>query len=175
MKRTWMMALCMCALVAAASVAGAQDQQWRANAAASGMSSVGSNRAQAVQYLFPEQISVKAGKDAVIEMHFKVNPGLHINSHTPREKWLIATRLNVADVPGVKMGDVEFPAGSDYALAAAPNDKLSVYTGEFVVRAHIQATAGQHMLQGTLRYQACDTNSCYPPHDAPVAVDVIAR
>lgn len=178
MKRAWTMALAVAALgvaVGVASMAAAQDQQWRASTAASGMSSVGSKRAQAVEYLFPEQVSIKPGKDAVIDMHFKVNQGLHINSHTPREKWLIATRLNLAGVAGINVGDVEFPAGSDYALAAMPNDKLSVYTGEFVVRAHIQATAGQHMLQGTLRYQACDTNSCYPPHDAPVAVDVIAR
>lgn len=174
MRRAWAMALAV-AVLGVVSMTAAQDQQWRASAAASGMSSVQTKRPQAVEYLFPEQVSVKAGKDAVIDLHFKINAGLHINSHTPREKWLIATRLNVAGVPGIKLGDVEFPAGSDYTLAVAPNDKLSVYSGEFVVRAHIQATAGQHMLQGSLRYQACDTNSCYPPNNAPVAVDVTAR
>jgi hypothetical protein len=30
-------------------------------------------------------------------------------------------------------------------------------------------------LQGALRYQACDVNACYPPREAPVAVDVVAR
>lgn len=134
-----------------------------------------SKKPQAVQYLFPEQISIPAGKDSVIDLHFKINPGLHINSHTPREKGLIATRLIAVETPELKIGPVEFPAGSDYALAAAPNDKLSVYSGEFVVHAHIHAAAGQHMFQGALRYQACDTNSCYPPREAPIAVDVIAH
>jgi len=163
------------ALVLAASLAGAQKLPWQANAAASGVSGVEGSKAQAVHYLFPEQVSVAAGKDAVIDLHFKVNEGMHINSHAPRDKYLIATRLIVAEMPGMKIGPVEFPAGSDYTLAAMPSDKLSVYTGEFVVRVHVQAAAGQHMFEGALRYQACDTNSCYPPREAPIAVDVIAK
>ena len=163
------------AIVVAAGVAAAQNLPWKANVAASGVSSVEQSKAEAVHYLFPEQVSVAAGKDAVIDLHFKVNEGMHINSHTPRDKYLIATRLIVAEMPGMKIGPVEFPAGSEYALAAMPSDKLSVYTGEFVVHAHIQATAGQHMFEGALRYQACDTNSCYPPREAPIAVDVIAK
>lgn len=163
MKRLWSVAL-----ILAASVATAQKLPLQA-------SSVESKKPQAVQYLFPEQVSVATGKDAIIDLHFKVNAGMHINSHAPRERSLIPTRLIVAEIPGMKIGPVEFPAGSDYALAAMPKDKLSVYSGEFVVRAHIQATAGQHMFEGALRYQACDTNSCYPPREAPIAVDVIAR
>jgi hypothetical protein len=131
-------------------------------------SSAVNSKAQAVKYLFPEQVSVAAGKDAVIDLHFKVNDGMHINSHAPRDKNLIATRLMVVEPQ-------DFPAGSDYALAAMPDEKLSVYTGEFVIHAHVQATAGQHMLEGALRYQACDVNSCYPPRQAPIAVSVIAK
>jgi hypothetical protein len=130
---------------------------------------------QSVRFLYPEQISVTANHDSIVEMHFKVNDGLHINSHTPRIKSLIPTQLMVVEPAGVKIGPVDFPAGTDYSFAATPNDKLAVYTGEFVVRAHIKAQAGEHLIQGALRYQACDTNSCYPPRNAPVAMDVIAR
>jgi hypothetical protein len=161
-KRFWCVALIITASAAA------QKLPWQT------ASSEG-KKPQAVQFLFPEQVSVKPGSDSVIDLHFKVNSGLHINSHLPREKSLIATRLIVGEIPGMKVGPVDFPAGSDYALAAMPQDKLSVYSGEFVVRAHIQATAGQHMFEGALHYQACDTNSCYPPRDAPIAIDVIAR
>jgi hypothetical protein len=173
-KRLWVVTLAVCAIVAA-GVAAAQKLPWQTSAAAPGASSIQNSKAQAVQYLFPEQVSVAAGKDAVVDLHFKVNTGMHINSHTPRDKYLIATQLVVGEMPGMKIGPVEFPAGSEYALAAMPSDKLSVYTGEFVVRAHIRAVAGQHMFEGALRYQACDTNSCYPPREAPIAVDVIAR
>lgn len=152
------------AILLAASLAPAQRLPWQTT-----------KRPQDVRYLFPEQVSVKAGKDAVIELHFQINPGMHINSHTPSEKGLIATRLNLGDISGVKLGKVEFPAGSEYRLAALPGEKLSVYTGDFVVRAHIKAAAGQHLLQGSLRYQACDVNACYPPREAPVALDVVAK
>lgn len=151
--------------VLAVGVAAAQMLPWQTR----------SKRPQDVRYLFPEQVTVPTGKDAVVELHFRVNPGMHINSHTPREKGLIATRLIVPDGSGVVLSEVEFPAGSEFALAAMPSEKLSVYTGEFVVKAHIRVVAGQHLLQGSLRYQACDTNSCYPPRNAPIAVDVIAK
>ena len=151
----------------------AQDTPFKTDANSS--SSSANSKAQAVKYLFPEQVSVAAGKDAVIDLHFKINEGMHINSHTPRDKNLIATRLIVAEPQGMKIGSVDFPAGSDYALAAMPNEKLSVYSGEFVIHAHVQATAGQHMFEGALRYQACDDNSCYPPRQAPIAVSVIAK
>jgi hypothetical protein len=130
---------------------------------------------QSVHFLYPEQVNVPAGRDNIIELHFKVNPGMHINSHTPREKSLIPTQLAAIEPPGLKIGPVDFPPGSDYSFAAMPNDKLSVYSGEFVLRAHVHAEPGDHLLEGVLRYQACDNNTCYPPRKAPVAVDIIAR
>jgi len=128
-----------------------------------------------VSYLFPEQVSIPAQKLTAVDLHFRVADGLHINSHTPREKSLIATNLAVAETSALKVTGVEFPAGTDYAFAFEPNEKLSVYTGEFTVKAHLTAPVGNYMLQGLLRYQACDSRSCYPPKTIPVAVDVIAK
>ena len=130
---------------------------------------------QLVQFLYPEQITVAAGKPSIVELHFRVNDGLHINSHTPRAKSLIPTRLMVEEPTGVNVASVDFPAGTDYSPAFSPNDKLSVYTGEFVLRAHVTAARGDHLVQAGLRYQACDANSCYPPKTAPIAVSVIAK
>jgi hypothetical protein len=128
-----------------------------------------------VSYLFPEQVSIPAQKSTAVDLHFRVADGLHINSHTPREKSLIATNLAVAETNALKVTGVEFPAGTDYAFSFEPNEKLSVYTGEFAVKAHLTAPTGNYMLQGLLRYQACDSRSCYPPKTIPVAVDVIAK
>jgi len=128
-----------------------------------------------VMYLFPEQVSIPAQKTSEVDLHFRVADGLHINSHTPREKSLIPTNLAVVEQDGFKVLGVDFPAGTDYSFAFDPKEKLSVYTGEFVLKAHISAPAGEHLLQGALRYQACNSNSCYPPKTIPVAVDVIAK
>src|ERR1700722_12087664 len=130
---------------------------------------------QQAQFLYPEQVNLVAGKPNVVELHFRVNDGLHINSHTPREKSLIPTQLMVGEPAGVNVATVDFPAGTDYSPAFSPNDKLSVYTGEFILRAHVTAQRGDHLVQAALRYQACDANSCYPPKTAPVAVSIVAK
>ena len=128
-----------------------------------------------VAFLFPEQISIPAQKPTTVDLHFRVGDGLHINSHTPREKSLIPTNLAVAEMKGLTVSGVDFPPGVDYSFAFDPKEKLSVYTGDFVLRAHLTAAAGQYLLQGILRYQACNSNSCFPPKTIPVAVDVIAK
>lgn len=128
-----------------------------------------------VSYLFPEQISLPAGKSTSVDLHFRVADGLHINSHTPREKSLIPTSLAVAETSALKVTAVDFPEGVDYAFAFEPSNKLSVYTGDFTLKAHLTAPSGNYMLQGLLRYQACDSRSCYPPKTIPVAVNVIAK
>ncbi|MGA9062976.1 MAG: hypothetical protein WB341_15095, partial [Terracidiphilus sp.] len=48
-------------------------------------------KTDAVQYLFPAQVSVPAGKASPVALHFRVAQGLHINSHTPGDEFLIAT------------------------------------------------------------------------------------
>jgi hypothetical protein len=131
--------------------------------------------AAAVQFLDPEQVTIPARHSAQIDLHFRVAEGLHINSHAPLEKSLIPTRLAVVEERGLTVTAVDFPPGTDYALQLAPKEKLSVYTGEFVLRAHVTAQPGEHLLNGALRYQACDTNACMPPHTIPMTVTIVAQ
>ena len=155
-------------LALAVTLASAQKLPWETNGTQM-------DSKQFVKFLYPEQVSVPANQDSIVELHFAVNPGLHINSHTPREKSFIPTQLLVAELPGLTVKQVDFPAGTDFTSAADPGEKLSVYTGEFVLRAHVKAQTGDHLIQAQLRYQACDATSCYPPRKAPVAVDLVAR
>ncbi len=164
-KRKVLVAALMMLPVTAAWLA-AQEFPWQSS---------GEKDVPAVRYEYPEQVSVTPGKAATVELHFRIRDGLHINSHTPLQKSLIRTDLMVVEPSGVKVSGVEFPAGSPYALKALPNEKLSVYTGEVVLQAHLTAQPGQHLVQAALRYQACDTNSCYPPKQAPVALSIVAR
>ncbi len=129
----------------------------------------------AVQFLSPVQVPVTAGRPAVVDLHFKVSDGLHINSHTPHGKTLVPTRLAVVEEPGIDVTAVDFPPGSSYTLAFAPQEKLSVYTGEFVLRAHLTAKKGEHTVQAALRYQACDVNACMPPRTLPIEIGILAK
>jgi Disulphide bond corrector protein DsbC len=128
-----------------------------------------------VEFLSPAQVSIPARRNTLVDLHFRVANGFHINSHAPLEKWLIPARLAVVEGAGLNVTTVDFPPGTDYALQVAPHDKLSVYTGEFVLHAHITAQPGEHVLEAGLHYQACDANSCLPPHTIPVSVTVVAK
>ncbi|MGB6687701.1 MAG: protein-disulfide reductase DsbD domain-containing protein [Terracidiphilus sp.] len=128
-----------------------------------------------VEYLYPEQVTLPAGKASKLALHFRVKQGLHINSHTPRENFLIPTTFSIPDDSGVRLESVDFPPGADFALPFDPNEKLSVYTGEFAIDARIVPAAGDHLVRAKLHYQACTNNTCFPPKTVTVPIDVVGK
>lgn len=150
-----------------ALVAGAQAQQlggFDAPAKAKGH----------VSYAAEPQ-SVTAGKRGELELHFRVAPGYHVNSHTPKSELLIPTELKLEPEAGVSAGKMEYPAGTAYRFPTEPGEALDVYTGAFNVKVPVEAKAGEHTLTGMLRYQACDKAACYPPRSLPVQVLFTAK
>jgi len=132
-------------------------------------------KSDAITYLFPEQVTVTAGKPSPVALHFRVARGLHINSHTPSEKYLIPTDFSIPDGQGVRLAAANYPAGITISLAIDPKTKLSVYTGEFMIQARIVAAPGNHLVQARLHYQACDQSQCLPPKSIAVPIDVIGK
>ena len=130
---------------------------------------------QAVEYLYPEQVSVPAGKPSLVSLHFRIRENLHINSHTPRAEYLIPTVFSVPEASGVKLATATYPAGTDFTLPADPDQKLSVYTGDFTIQAKLVSTSGNHLVEAKLRYQACDQTQCLPPKTITVPIDVIGK
>ena len=128
-----------------------------------------------VQYLYPEQVTLSAGKAELVTLHFRIAPGLHINSHDPSEKYLIPTVLTVPEGSGVRLASSRYPAGVAFILPADPATKLNVYTGEFAIEARLVAAPGDHLVQAKLRFQACDENACMPPKTITAPIDVIAK
>jgi hypothetical protein len=111
----------------------------------------------------------------VLELHFQVVDGFHVNSHTPKSELLIPTQILLQPAAGVKADAVEYPAGTSYSFSFDPSEKLDVYTGAFTVKLPVVAEAGTHTVDGTLRYQACDHAACYPPKSLPVQVIFTAK
>ncbi len=132
-------------------------------------------KAAAVEYLFPEQITVPAGKASSVALHFRIAQGLHINSHSPKEEELIPTAFSIPEGSGVRLEQANYPSGTDITLPLDPKTKLSVYTGDFIIQARIVATAGDHLVEARLRYQACDNSACMPPKTITVPIDVIGK
>lgn len=132
-------------------------------------------KSDAVTYLYPEQVNVPAGRPSRIALHFRVAPGLHINSHAPSEEFLIPTTFSIPSGSGVKLQSETYPAGTVTTMPIDPTTKLSVYMGDFIIQARVVAAAGNHLMHGQLHYQACDKNECLPPKTITVAVDVIGK
>jgi len=122
-----------------------------------------------------EPQTVAADKQADVVIRFQVAPGFHINSHTPKSKFLIPTTLSMQPATGVKPGTPMFPAGQLYSFAFDPTDKLDVYAGSFTVKLPVVAAAGEHTIDATFKYQACDNASCYPPKTLAVKILFTAK
>jgi hypothetical protein len=124
--------------------------------------------------LLTDSLQLAANKPQDIELRFRVEPGFHINSHTPKDELLIPTELKL-DAGSPHIANVQYPAGSHFHLAIGNGEDLDVYQGDFRVMLRIVAPKGATTLHGTLRYQACDTASCYPAKSLPIEIAVTAE
>jgi hypothetical protein len=122
-----------------------------------------------------EAQTVPAGKHGVLQLHFQLLPGFHVNSHTPKSKLLIPTALTLQPAAGVTAGALDYPAGQSFSFSFAPNEKVDVYANGFLVKLPVVATPGNHTMDATLKYQACDNASCYPPKTLPVKIMFTAK
>ncbi len=121
--------------------------------------------------LLTDAVEVRAGQAQVVELRFRVDPGFHINSHTPKDGLLVPTVLKLDS--GVDVAGVEYPAGAAFQLA--DGSTLDVYQGEFRVRVRLMAGAGKSVMTGALRYQACDGAACFPAKTLAVRVMVTGQ
>jgi hypothetical protein len=123
-----------------------------------------------------DAVPVKPGGAAPVQFEFRVAQGFHINSNKAKSELLIRTVVNL-DVPtNVSVAKVTYPPGEDLTFPFSPDEKLSVYTGDFVVKAQVHTASatpyGTYRVHGVLRYQACDNRACYPPTFVPMFFDV---
>ncbi len=120
--------------------------------------------------------TIVRGHRGNVEIEFHVNSGFHINSNTPSAQYLIPTTLRLDAPTDIVIGRVNYPTGLLATFPFSPNQKLSVYSGTFLVSVAViplsTVLPGKYMVRGVLRYQACDNASCYPPKNLPVEFEV---
>jgi hypothetical protein len=111
-----------------------------------------------------------------VDLNFRVNPGFHINSNVPKSEFLIPTSLKFDLPTDIILGKIGYPAGEDLSFPFSPDEKLSVYSGDFTIGLAVHPLAsvvpGKYVMHGVLRYQACDNAACYPPKNLPVSFEV---
>lgn len=119
---------------------------------------------------------VVRGKATVVQLHFRVGSGFHINSNMPKSEFLIPTALKLTPPTDIVVGKITYPVGQDRSFPFSPDEKLSVYSDEFTLGVQVRPLSsvlpGKYMLRGNLKYQACDNAACYPPKQLPVEFEV---
>jgi len=130
--------------------------------------------AQGNQYLTaeaPQKLVAKRGSAVEAKIAVSVQPGFHVNSNTPSDAYLIPLTLKWVPDGALEPGEVVFPKPQmeKYEFSDKP---LSVFTGDFDLVAKFKVPAGAPrgpgIMLGKLRYQACNSNSCFPPKTVEV-------
>jgi hypothetical protein len=114
-------------------------------------------------------VTVSAGKviitggtgDAVIEL--KIADGYHINANPASEKNLIPTTVEITAANDITAEKPTYPQALIKKFSFS-DKQLAVYEKQATIKVKVRATAkGEKIINGTLRYQACDDEVCYPP------------
>lgn len=114
-------------------------------------------------------LSGKRGESLQIKTGLQLQGGYHLNSNKPEEAYLIPLRLTW-DANTVETMSVVFPEPrkEKYEFSEKP---LSVFTGDFAIVSTVKPkVAGFTVLNGKLRYQACNHNSCLPPKTIDIKI-----
>lgn len=122
-----------------------------------------------------EPAKVAAARGAAVEARIPVtvDAGFHVNSNHPSEDYLIPLKLTWTSMGALEGGEVTYPAPAMEKYEFSPQP-LSVFSGAFSLTARFKVAAsappGPGVATGKLRYQACSSNTCYPPKTADVNV-----
>jgi len=134
------------------------------------------SRKQMVTLLTPETATVARGRPGSVELIFRVQPGYHVNSNQPKQEYLKKTELKLDPPTDIVVTRILYPKGEDLSFPFAPDEKLSVYGGDFDVKVGVRplktVLPAKYAFHGTLKYQACDKAACYPPRQLPVVFDI---
>ena len=114
---------------------------------------------------------VKAGTAAQLVLRVVLPANVHVQSDKPRDPLLIPTSLTLKPPAGITVDEIVFPKATDL-VQAGRKEPLAVFSGTFTIVARVtvasSVAAGDTLIPGQFRYQACDERLCY----APARVDV---
>ena len=152
---------------------------WLVCAALGGMPGTGGAQPPSPIGVIPlaEADGAYAGSTFRVAVAARLEPGFHVNSNQPLDEGLIATSLTVEPPDGIILESIAWP---ESFLFTVGQDDLAVFGEEFVIGVSLsldpELPVGEHVVRGTLRYQACDDRMCYFPTtaDVPFTVTVVA-
>lgn len=107
----------------------------------------------------------KAGQSFPIALELRIKDLFHINSEQPSQEFLLPTVVTFDDNDSLAFGTPSFPPATLKVLEFL-DKPLAVYEGKFYIFSTV--TLGQSFqasdvkIAGSIEYQACDNNTCFP-------------
>ena len=123
---------------------------------------------------------VARGMAFQVAVVLKIRPGFHINAREVTYEYLIPTELRPNVPAGFKFENVIYPKGTVRTFPFEKDKGLNVYTDTVILRLPLtvmpDAPLGPQHLAMKLRYQACDSEACFPPktRDVEATLTVVA-
>ncbi len=115
------------------------------------------------------RLHVRRGQAVDVKLSVKVAPGYHVNSNAPDDPFLIPLRLSW-DKPVLEPRATRYPAPERVKLAFS-DKPVAIFTGAFDIVVTLQAPANvpdMGVVNGKLRYQACNDRECLQPKVVPI-------
>ena len=113
-------------------------------------------------------------RNIIVPIWVTVKEGYHIQANKVDDENLIPTKLEIKN-DTITINKQEFPASKKFKLEGT-GTFLQVYDGRFQVRLFLspesKAVEGKYILKASLRYQACDSNSCLFPRVVDFSIPI---
>ena len=113
----------------------------------------------------PARASAKRGDVVTAKIGVKIGEGFHVNSNAPLDEYLIPLRLTWQAAP-LELKGIEFPAPKMEKSDFSPKP-IAVFDGAFEITSKFAVPAaapiGAGFITGKLRYQGCNSTTCFPP------------
>jgi len=104
-----------------------------------------------------------------------IKAGWHVNSHTPKEDFLIPTEVMFKPERGLPFSPVQYPKHKETKFSFS-EQPLAVYEGKavFLVSGTVdqQAATGPRTLMARISYQPCNDNQCLPPAELTATLTI---
>ncbi|HEY6098479.1 MAG TPA: protein-disulfide reductase DsbD domain-containing protein, partial [Anaeromyxobacter sp.] len=132
-------------------------------------------RAESLVRASAAPVAIAAGGSARAVVRLAITDGWHVNANPPALDYNIPTTLTLVPSAGVRAGRPAYPAGRAQKFAFDETTML-VYDGAVDVALPLLADAaavnGAHVLNGRVKYQACNDQVCLQPVSVPFTIEV---
>lgn len=116
-------------------------------------------------------LTIEIGAEASVRIPVKIFAGYRVQANPASSEFLVPLEITFEPIDDIEFGKPLYPPGQPYRLEGAEED-LSTYLGDIEIALPITATASAlveaHNVEGSVRFQACNSRMCLFPSSAPV-------